>query len=535
MEQKNIKKDIIKFFLDKEILLSPDFFDNLDSRNIDLDKLFSLIKEQTDSSKLLVFTKEINNLLKELPKDVNWREFDKAKVLSDKGNSGLYEKFIDYLKEDAAKEQDSDKTTEKTKRDTGTVNVLFSYEEESKKRDIQDFVAFFNMRYKALEKILRHRQELQNILSISRIAAKKEKENVSLIGIVKEKNTTANGNLMVEIEDTSGSIKVLISKNKPELFNLAKDIVLDEVIGIVGVNGDNIVFANNVIWPDIPMNKEFKKAPDESYIIILSDLHVGSDQFLGEKLENFLKWINGKMGNENQKKIASKVKYIVIVGDLVDGVGIYPDQDAELTIKDINAQYEECARLLKQIPSHIQLIICPGNHDAMRIAEPQPQLYKDFANPIWELPNVTMVSNPALINLHSSSSFSGFDLLLYHGYSFDYYVANVESIRNGGGYDRADLIMKFLLQRRHLAPTHTSTLYIPDVNNDSLVIDKIPDFFIAGHIHKSCVANYRNITMICGSCWQAKTPFQEKVGHNPEPARVPIINLQTREVKLLRF
>ena len=125
--------------------------------------------------------------------------------------------------------------------------------------------------------------------------------------------------------------------------------------------------------------------------------------------------------------------------------------------------------------------------------------------------------------------------MIYHGYSFDYYVANVESIRNGGGYDRADLIMKFLLQRRHLAPTHTSTLYIPDIKNDYLVIDKIPDFFISGHIHKSYVSNYRNITLICGSCWQAKTPFQEKVGHNPEPARVPIINLQTREVKVLRF
>ena len=145
------------------------------------------------------------------------------------------------------------------------------------------------------------------------------------------------------------------------------------------------------------------------------------------------------------------------------------------------------------------------------------------------------VKNPALINIHSSNSFSGFDLLLYHGYSFDYYVANVESIRNGGGYDRADLIMKFLLQRRHLAPTHTSTLYIPDVRKDYLVIEQIPDFFIAGHIHKSYVSNYRNITMVCGSCWQAKTPFQEKVGHNPEPARVPIINLQTREIKILRF
>jgi DNA polymerase II small subunit len=146
-----------------------------------------------------------------------------------------------------------------------------------------------------------------------------------------------------------------------------------------------------------------------------------------------------------------------------------------------------------------------------------------------------MVSNPSFINIHSSTDFSGFDILLYHGYSFDYYVANVDGIRQNGGYDRADLIMKFLLKRRHLAPTHTSTLYVPDVNKDPLVINKIPDFFITGHIHKTSVTNYKNTTLICGSCWQSTTSFQEKVGHHPEPCRVPIVNLNTREVKIMRF
>ncbi len=41
--------------------------------------------------------------------------------------------------------------------------------------------------------------------------------------------------------------------------------------------------------------------------------------------------------------------------------------------------------------------------------------------------------------------------------------------------------------------------------------------------------------MISGSCWQAKTDFQEKLGHEPEPGRVPIVNLKTRAVKILDF
>ena len=171
----------------------------------------------------------------------------------------------------------------------------------------------------------------------------------------------------------------------------------------------------------------------------------------------------------------------------------------------------------------------------MRIAEPQLPIYKDFAESLYDLPNAIMVSNPSIINIHTSDNFPGFDVLVYHGYSFDFYLAEVESIRSKGGYDRADLLMKFLLQKRHLAPSYTSTLYVPDTKLDFLVISKVPDFFVSGHIHKAAAANYKNVTLISCSCWQSKTSFQEKVGHNPEPSRVPIINLQTRNIKMLKF
>ena len=83
--------------------------------------------------------------------------------------------------------------------------------------------------------------------------------------------------------------------------------------------------------------------------------------------------------------------------------------------------------------------------------------------------------------------------------------------------------------RRSPPPTRRGT------DLDPLVINQVPDFFVSGHIHKAAAANYRNITLIAGSCWQSKTTFQEKVGHNPEPSRVPIVNLKTREVKILKF
>jgi DNA polymerase II small subunit len=521
------KKEIIKFFLEKNILINKEIIDKLYEKNVDLNLFYDTIKNQINSGSFLILDKHIDKFLKSNKKDINWKEYDKSVVLAEKGDKKLHEKFTKVI--------DEKELPQKIKSAPECVKVIFSYNEEPKKREIQDFVSLFNHRYDSISKILKNRTELQNLLAIKRIKQKRDKDNISLIGIVSSKRLTKNGNIILTVEDKTDIINVLINKNKPELFRESKDIVCDEILGVVGVNGDNIVFANNVIWPDVPTTRDIKKIEDEVYALFLSDIHVGSDHFLEENLIKFIKWVRGEVGSEAQKEIAKKIKYIFIVGDLVDGCGIFPGQEKELIIKDIYEQYEKCAKFLKQIPSNINLIICPGNHDAMRIAEPQPQLYQDFAKSIWELPNVTMLSNPSLVNIHASENFSGFDVLLYHGYSFDYYVANVDGIRQNGGYDRADLIMKFLLKRRHLAPTHTSTLYVPDVNKDPLVIDKIPDFFVTGHIHKTSVSNYKNITLICGSCWQDKTPFQEKVGHHPEPCRVPIVNLNTREVKIMRF
>ncbi|HLC62216.1 MAG TPA: DNA-directed DNA polymerase II small subunit [Candidatus Nanoarchaeia archaeon] len=490
------KREIIEIFLKNGVLISSELLNEIENDE-QADKIFSLLK--TKKTEDLVVTEE----------DLN--------------------KLFSKQKTGQAAEQKQEKSS------IANVKIITSYKDDSKKREASDFVDYFNIRYRAIEKILKQHQELKNTVSISKILNKKDKEAISIIGIVSSKQVTKNGNLLLMLEDPTGQRRVLVNKNKPTLFNEAKDIVLDEVIGIVGVNVDTLMFANNVIWPEVPTSKELTKAPEEKYAIFLSDLHVGSSKFLPEDFEKFLKWINCEMGNEQQRHIAKNVEYIFIAGDLVDGVGIYPGQDTELLIKDIYEQYKACAEYLKQIPSHIPLIICPGNHDALRISEPQPILSKEYAKPLHELSNVIMVSNPSLVNINSSENFSGFDVMMYHGYSFDHYVAEVDSLRSQGGYDRADLIMKFLLKRRHLAPTHTSTLYVPDTKKDPLVIEKVPDFFLSGHIHKSVTANYRNTTLICGSCWQGKTLFQEKVGHNPEPSRVPIVNLQTRDVKILKF
>ncbi len=418
---------------------------------------------------------------------------------------------------------------------SSTITVVCSYQNKPKKFVVADFTNFFYSRYKYIESLLRTRQELSGAMTINRILAKKDKDTVTTIGLIEEIGETKNGNVMVTLEDPTGKIKVVFTKKDKDLFMAAKDLVVDEVVAITGMCSEKFIFAQNLVWPDVPINHEMKKGPVEEYAIFLSDIHVGSKLFLRDEFTKFLKWLNGLGGSAEQRAIAEKVKYIVIAGDLVDGIGIYPSQEDELEIKTIDGQYKEFTRLISQIPQDKQIVICPGNHDAVHLAEPQPIFYSEFASELIALPNVTLVTNPAMINIGKTATFEGFDVLMYHGYSFDYYVANVESIRTGGGYHRSDLIMKYLLKRRHLAPSFSSTPYHPSHEEDPLLIKKIPDIFITGHIHYCCVANYKGITMMSGSCWQGKTSFQEKLGHEPEPARVPIINLKTREVKVMRF
>lgn len=160
------------------------------------------------------------------------------------------------------------------------LNFLNNIQNIPKKYEIRDFTKIFISRYKFIESILRNRQELSNILSINKIKNKKNSENVSLIGIVSEINQTKTGTFIFVVEDLTSQIKIIISKNKKEIYDLAQQIIPDEVIGITGTNKGDVLFAENIIWPEIPSTKKLKKYNEEIYSIFLSDIHIGSTNFL---------------------------------------------------------------------------------------------------------------------------------------------------------------------------------------------------------------------------------------------------------------
>ena len=246
----------------------------------------------------------------------------------------------------------------------------------------------------------------------------------------------------------------------------------------------------------------------------------------------FIDWINGDVGNDIQKQEALKVKYLFITGDSIDGVGVYPGQESQLVIKDVNEQYDKLFELLLKIRPDVNIILCPGNHDAVRLAEPQPIIGEHYGRSLRSISNLSLVTNPSLVEIGKNTKFK---VLMYHGASMHGVINSIEALRLGKGHDSPTDVVKYLLRKRHLAPTHSLVTYIPLEKEDALLIKEIPDIVATGDLHKSQIDDYNGITLIASSCWQAKTSFQEKVGNNPDPCKVPILNLKSREVKIMDF
>ena len=408
------------------------------------------------------------------------------------------------------------------------VKVVSMVPDVSKKLETKDFVNYFKARLNEMKGFLQDNSKLTNLVSINKILG--NRQGISIIGLVSDKRITKNKNILLEVEDSTGKIRVLINQNKPELYKMGEDISLDSVLGFVGSGNSEIIFANEIIFPDSYLH-ERKKSFVEEYAVFIGDIHFGSKLFLKKGFLKFIDYLNGNLPNTPE---SGKIKYLFIVGDIIAGVGNYPTQERDLEIKDLEEQFIGIAELLKKIRKDINIIISPGNHDGVRLMEPQPFLDEKYAWPLYDLDNVILTNNPSLVNVGAMENFSGFDVLTYHGFSFPFYNNTIPSLITYGSLNSPDKIMGYLLKNRHLAPAHMSTQYFPH-KEDNLIIKKIPDIFIAGHTHKGAVSYYNNILLVSVSSWESKTEFQEKMGNEPDFCKVPMFNLKTREVKILDF
>lgn len=384
--------------------------------------------------------------------------------------------------------------------------------------DYDDFVRYFRDRYSKIREILSRRLNTRPIESLGKSTAGRE---VSLIGMVMDVRTTAKGNRVIELEDPTGMIIAVIQKDN-EIYDQSINILTDEVIGVTGTSdGNGRLFVKSLLWPDMP-NQTQPLEKGRGYALLLSDLHVGSKYFMADAWEKFVQWLNGEV--DDPSGLASQVEYMVIAGDLVDGIGIYPGQEGDLAIKDIYAQYEAAAEQINSIRKGISIIIAPGNHDIVRQAEPQPSL-PESVQKYFHVADLLFVGNPAWVTI------GGVSVLVYHGRSIDDLVLRLPGI----SYAAPENAMIEMLKRRHLSPIYGSRVSIAPEREDHYVISRPPAILHCGHVHTVGIARYKGVAVINSGTWQSQTDFQKKMNIQPVAAVVPIVDLATMKVRKLIF
>jgi len=379
---------------------------------------------------------------------------------------------------------------------------------------IDDFESLFQDRFRKLSTLLKRRSELAGASSIASLT---DSGPVAVIGMVTETITSRKGNRLARIEDETGEVMVLLTK-------VDCHPIEDEVVGIIGKllprqGSTGMIAADQLIRPQVERRRT-RRSPESVEVVVISDLHVGSNNFLYDEWKAFIGFLNG----EGPYSHAShNIKYVIVAGDAVDGIGVYPGQIDDLEVRDIYEQYRTLASLMAGIPKDITVVLQVGNHDIVRTTEPQPGLPQDIRKMFPE--NVMFVPNPVWLDIH------GVTFLTYHGRSIDDFVTSCPSVT----YHKPLEAMRLMLDMRHLSPVYGGKTPIAPGPCDNMVIDPVPDVFITGHVHSWGVENYRGTILINASTWQSQTDFQLLMNFDPMPARATVLNLQTLRPRLLNF
>lgn len=466
----------------------------------------------------LVITKEFLNSIEPLIKgkkrsigtNIFKRDFERATpvIKRDMLRNATEKNLID------AKEVEADITIIKTPNTTRTASKI----------PIENLTNLFQSRYDKLKNLLLERSDTQNYVPITELHSSDEWVDFHIIGMVASKRETKKGGYFLELDDPTGTLQLIVPTKEDNLVRKAELLLDDQVICIHGAMRNKVFLVKDILLPEIPTTHKWKGAPIPICAALISDLHVGSVKFLDDVFHQFTLWLKGEVGDKRARTLGRSIKYLLIAGDIVEGIGIFPNQEEELSIKDIYQQYDEVSKLLEQVPDHIEIIIIPGNHDATRQALPQPPVPKEFAEKLYEMSNVQVLGSPAYIKLHNIK------VLLDHGRSLDDVVESIPTIETKA----PDSAMVVLLRARHLAPRWGGKTTLAH-ETDFLVIDEIPDIFHAGHTHTNGATVYRGVTVINSGAFQAQTNYQKRININPTPGRVPIVNLKTGHVTEIDF
>ena len=377
---------------------------------------------------------------------------------------------------------------------------------------VEGYGELFVSRFNKLRQIMSDRPESKKVKDIESVKSNsKNDDELYVWGLVTDRKSDRNIT-KITVEDPTSSMEIVVFEG--DLKDSADTLLMDQfaMFKIVPAKNGGF-FAKDIILPDIPEHTT-NRSKTETYAVFLSDLHVGSKFFMEEELADFIKWIS------SADPIARKIRFVVIGGDLIDGVGVFPGQDKVLDQLTTEDQLQKTFEVLDKIPKHIKVMLISGNHDAGRKALPQPAIPKMYNSELWDRENFFMLGNPSMVSLN------GVKVLMYHGQSIDDVVRTTPGVT----YDKPAAVMRHFLKARHMSPIYGSRTPIAPEIEDMMVIDDVPDIFHAGHVHFVGLDMYKGVLIVNSGAWQRQTDFQESVGITPTPGMAIIVNLQTMKV-----
>ena len=377
---------------------------------------------------------------------------------------------------------------------------------------VEGYGKLFASRFNKLKQIMSDRPESKKVKDIESVKSiTKNDDELFVWGLVSDRKSDRNIT-KITLEDPTSSMEIVVFEG--DLEDTADTLLMDQfaMFKIVPAKNGGF-FAKEILLPDIPEHTT-NRSKTETYAVFLSDLHVGSKFFMEEELSEFIKWVS------SADPIARKIRFVIVGGDLIEGVGVFPGQEKILNQTTTEGQLQKTFEVLDKIPKHIKVFLISGNHDAGRKALPQPAIPKMYNSQLWDRENFFMLGNPSMVSLN------GVKVLMYHGQSID----DVVRTTPGVSYDKPAAVMRHFLKARHMSPIYGSRTPIAPETEDMMVIDDIPDIFHSGHVHFVGLDMYKGVLIVNSGAWQRQTDFQESVGITPTPGMAIIVNLQTMKV-----
>ena len=394
---------------------------------------------------------------------------------------------------------------------------------------IDAFRQLFIDRYKQLSTILKNNLPTnETIMShyLQETDTSDKREGI-LIGMIHDTHVLHTNRFVIQLEDPASSrltkcVVVQDSLSFPDYRNVLRD----SVIGVSGVLPKNFQYGEitafwgkDIFRPSLKEHIANLNGKQDSKVLCLADIHYGSEKFTRNLLSRLIAFLNEEITNPEIPFSPKEIDVIIIAGDLVEGTS----QNTENLLNDsYEEQYSQLTEILTKIPSRIQIITIPGEHDASQLAIPQPAIDKKIGRALYTLSNVHNHGNPLRLTIN------GMKFLVFHGQGSEKIFQNLFKIKE------KNPVLGFtqLLEYRHLSPEYGTFTSIAPYPEDYLVINEIPDILVTGHHHMANFGIYKGVRIVsCGSL-KRPSPNQSEKRKKYSVGVFPVIDTTTGEITL---